>query len=557
MPQPYISNNNILDLSFVINGQNNGLHTLFKEGWIQFEINKVAMAKFSFVATNLSTDTEEKQAINDLELHAQQASPEIEVTVSINQEKKTIFKGFIKSYNKQINPHTTEIKIECKDIAFELTKQSNSFGNATTFEDVLQFNTQALNIDVIGLDTVIGKDTMITPHNNSSVWDYLISYLDTLGYWVCIENGKLKIFDTTQAEATKYIAEQGINVFAYNARTEPQRKKSKVSIASWDIENQEVNTIEVTQNVNTNEEILRINNSNFSISTLERMAKAKLTRSNICSIYGNVLTFGNLEASIGDYIELQKAEESIDNKAMLITKAIHQFENGNWKTEFNYGQEQENSFLETLNGNRQDTQTRTGLNNSLQGLQIGIVLQIEDDPDNLYRIKVQLPMLAPDTDGVWARLTHIYASNDMGSFFIPDVGDEVIIACLDNNPDSPIILGSLYNPKNSPPESIDVNNDIKGFVTKEGTKIIFKESEKSIELSNVSGDKILISDQKKGIQIIDQNGNTIQMDSNGIALKSNSDIKIETASSLTIKSSSIKVESSGILELKGSLIKLN
>lgn len=558
MAEPYVADNSVLNLTFLVNGEDKGLHTLFKEGWVKFELNKISLSKFTFMAINPAVDQGEEDAIAVLQQKPDEDAPVLEVFIKDQNKNKLLFKGVVKSFHKQITPHQTVVKIECKDIAHELTKPTGDMNAGNSFEDVIIGYTDNYSIKLEGLDTVKGKEEIVLQHPNTVPWDYLVGYLDNLGYPVAVENGTMKIADIAEENGAKYVAEQGINVFNYSVKTEPQRRKSKVSISSWDVENQKVATIEVEQQAPENEDNLQLNNSALHASTLERVAQAKLKRSNVASIYGEVLTFGNLEAEIGDYIELRKIQEDVDKKPLLISRAIHQIESGNWKTEFAFGLEDERSFLESLSGNGQNTQIKSGLTNSVQGLQIGVVVQIEDDPDNQFRIKIKLPMLAPNSEGVWARLAHLNASAGWGSFFIPDVGDEVIIGCLDNNPDSPVILGSLYNPQNTPSENIEADNDIKGFVTREGTKIILKESEKSILLTNASGDSITVSDDLKGIKIEDQNGNAVQMDNSGISLKSQTALKIESNDSLKISSSAgVKIETSGIMELKGSMIKLN
>jgi uncharacterized protein involved in type VI secretion and phage assembly len=170
---------------------------------------------------------------------------------------------------------------------------------------------------------------------------------------------------------------------------------------------------------------------------------------------------------------------------------------------------------------------------------------------------VRIPSLAENGEGVWARLATLNASNEMGSYFIPSVNDEVILGCLGNNPDTPIILGSLFSSKNAMPFPIKKENYVKGFVTKEGTKVILDDEKKFIELSTKKGNKLLISDDEKGFVLEDENKNKIVMNKDGISIESSKDVIIKAKGNIQIESVQNNIKASGIMELKGSMIKLN
>jgi len=184
-------------------------------------------------------------------------------------------------------------------------------------------------------------------------------------------------------------------------------------------------------------------------------------------------------------------------------------------------------------------------------------MQIEDDPKKEFRIKVKIPALAENGSGVWARLATLNASSSMGSFFIPNVNDEVLLGCFGNNPDTPVILGGLYSSAIKPPYEIKKENYIKAFVTKEGTKIEMDDEKKQIELSTKKGNKIFISDDKKGITLEDENKNKIIMNADGILIESAKDIILKAKGDLKIDAVNIKAKASANIELKGSMIKLN
>ena len=98
---------------------------------------------------------------------------------------------------------------------------------------------------------------------------------------------------------------------------------------------------------------------------------------------------------------------------------------------------------------------------AVDGLQIGVVLKLDADPAGEYRIQVNVPVLEAQTEGVWARLLSFYASNGFGQYCVPEVGDEVILGYLNNDPCYPVILGSVYSSKQKPAYEHSAENNLK------------------------------------------------------------------------------------------------
>lgn len=552
---PYIPNESPLKLEILIDGQNMGLSNFLNEASINFELNKIPFAKFTFISTQKTTG-QETTAIDSLTRTSEDSPRKIEVKVPYKDNSVTFFKGFIKSLENQNDNNQIVAKIECKDEGYILTKPINvNENNTDTFSDKLEKYVSDANLQLDSTSQYSFLNEIIT-HNSATVpWDYLEGYLDSVGLMTALRNSEFKLIDVTNPETEKFVAENGTNIFSFSGKKNTEIIKSSVVIETWDADNQEVKRVESTQDAEKNEQIIK-NDHNYEESTLQRMADAIKIKSNIASMHGKVSTFGNLEAKAGDYIGFSKLNNDVDNQNFLITAEVHTIENGSWKTEYTFGLETEKSFTEKTTTGVNNSQAQVGQSNSINGLQIGIVTDIED-PENQFRIKVRLPLLAENGEGVWARLATLNASKDMGSYFIPDVGDEVIVGCLGNNPDSPIILGSLYSNNRAMPFTIDNDNFFKGFVTKEGTKILMDDDKKSVEISTKKGNKITISDDLKGVTIEDENSNKIVLDDNGITIESCKDFNVKANGNVKIEGVQVKVESQAIMELKGSLIKLN
>ncbi|WP_309641282.1 phage baseplate assembly protein V [Flavobacterium sp.] len=564
--QPFYPSETLLKLKFLIAGNDSGLDSLLKEATVHFELNKIAFAKFTFIASNDGLEKQSELPLDVLNRKPQDKPIEIEVQIpdtDIAKPPKTLFKGIVKSFEKQTEATQITVKIECKDIAFRLTQPSTEPENNTmNFEERLKlFIDGKLKIS----DNLKGKPwgkEKIT-HNNATVpWDYLVGYLDSIGLLISLRNAEFNAVGILKEDGEKtasYMAENGINVFSFSGKVDAQKQKSSVVIESWDIEAQAVNRTSAEQSTDENPQTIRVGQTHLTADTLKRIAEAVLVKSNIAAINGKVTTFGNLEAKAGDYISFSKVNPQIDDKILLITQETHMIENGCWKTEYAYGLESEKSFTEqTAAPAHNNSQAQIGQSNTVNGLQIGKVLQIEDDPDHHFRIRVKITSLSESGEGVWARLANANASKDMGSYFIPDVGDEVILGCIGNNPDTPVILGSLYSSAHPMPFPIKKENYFKGFVTKQGTRILMDDEKKIIEISTKKANKLTISDDLKGVAIEDENGNKITLNDQGIVIESFKDISIKAASgNIKIEGKQVEVTSSTKMDLKGSLINLN
>lgn len=557
--KPFFPSETLLKLEFLIDGKNVGLDSLLKDASVNFELNKIPFAKFTFISNQLTTDSKEKLPTDSLVRTSDDKPIEIEVKVSYEKKSVTFFKGIIKSLNKQNDNDQVVTKIECKDVGFKLALPAKvDENNKDKFSDKLKKYTSDAKLKLGSpFDGEYLNETIT--HNSATVaWDYLVGFLDSVGIMTALRNGEFNGIDLKKKpEKESYVAENGLNVFSFSGKKDPERIKSSVTIETWDIESQAIKKFNSEQSGPKNEQTVKLNQSTYKPATLTRIADVIKVKSNIASVHGKVTTYGNLEAKAGDYIGFSKVNPDVDDQLFLITAEVHTIENGCWKTEYTYGFENEKSFTENTTGGINNSQAQVGQSNSINGLQIGVITQIEEDPDKQFRVKVRIPILSEKGEGVWARLATLNASEDMGSYFIPNVNDEVIIGCLGNNPDTPIVLGSLYSNKNKMPFPIEKENYIKGFVTKEGTKIIMDDEKKIVEISTKKGNKITISDDAKGITLEDENKNKIVMDDKGITIESSKDFNVKAKGNIQVEGMQNTIKSSAVMELKGSLIKLN
>jgi phage baseplate assembly protein V len=160
------------------------------------------------------------------------------------------------------------------------------------------------------------------------------------------------------------------------------------------------------------------------------------------------------------------------------------------------------------------------------------------------RVKVRFPWFDDELESEWCRVRQFYAGNGYGSFFVPEVGDEVLVAFVQGDMRLPIILGGLYNGQDKPPTSRSDSKDQKMIRTKAGHQITLDDSSGS--------EKITIVDSKEKNRIeFDTVSNSIKIESNGgkLILKAK-EIEVEA-------DATIKITATGTMDIKGSTINLN
>jgi len=135
-----------------------------------------------------------------------------------------------------------------------------------------------------------------------------------------------------------------------------------------------------------------------------------------------------------------------------------------------------------------------------------------------------------------------------------------------DDPRSPVVLGMLHSSQNPAPFEAASDNNEKGFVSRNGIRLVFHEEQGAVTLQTPKGNAIILSDENNGILLEDQHGNRIEMNEKGITLSSKKDIKADAQSNCTLSAQQqLKAASNGnaqfsagaIAEIKGSLVKIN
>jgi len=203
-----------------------------------------------------------------------------------------------------------------------------------------------------------------------------------------------------------------------------------------------------------------------------------------------------------------------------------------------------------------DERTPGGLGGRFYGVYPAVVSEIKNDPDGLGRVKLTLPW-APDAGGdkyeTWGRVATLMGGNNRGSWFVPDAGDEVLVAFEGGDPRRPYVLGGLWNGKDKPPETMDGNgkNYKKVLRSRNGVKVTLDDTDgtETLKLETPGGQTMTLADGPGAITISDSNGNSIKLQSSGITIQASAKITL-TASQVNVSAGMVQADT-GMAKFSG------
>jgi len=194
-----------------------------------------------------------------------------------------------------------------------------------------------------------------------------------------------------------------------------------------------------------------------------------------------------------------------------------------------------------------DARVPRGLGGRWYGVFPALVSDVKD-PDGQGRVKVTLPW-SPDTGGAqydaWARVATLMGGNNRGSWFIPDVNDEVLVVFEGGDPRRPYVVGGLWNGKDAPPETMDGagNNYLKVLRSRNGVKVTLddKDGQERMVLETPGGQRVTLKDGPGSVEIVDSNGNSVKLETSGITITASAKVTVN-ATQVAVSASMVTVD---------------
>lgn len=556
-----INSGGLVTYSVKVNGSAISDSTEIVDITIENHVNRIPRAVITILDGNASEGAFNASASDDF-------VPGKTITIEAGYDTKNnlIFSGIITGQRLRVDPiHGSALEVECHDQTVKLTVgRKNNVYQDQKDSDVLSSiigNYSGLTAHVSATEVTYPKQVQY----DTTDWDFLVARAEMNGMIVQIKDGKVTISKPDTNTSPVLSITYGDNLYEFEATLDAVSQVSKVKASAWDYTQQKTDSAETSTiykgpgnlSSKTLADVVGLDHYDIQSTAplhndvLQSWSKATMIKSNYAKIRGNTKIQGTHLLSPGTYVTL-KGLGARFNGDHIVSAVRHDISDGNWFTEIAIGLSPE-WFTEDVNIS---APAASGLLPGVQGLQNGTVKQIDQDPDGQYRVLIDLPLVDSSGNGIWARLSNLYASSGAGSFFMPEIGDEVIVGFLNEDPRYPIILGSLYSDKkHKPAEGFEPNNknNLKGIVTRSGIRLIFDDDDKVITLETPSKNLITLSDADQTISIKDQNNNAIEMSSSGIDIKSATHLNIETVETLSLKGEQgVNIESStGSIKIDG------
>jgi Rhs element Vgr protein len=518
---------------------------------IEQAVNRIPSATISILDGNPSTESFAVSASGSF-------VPGNDITIEAGYDgcNAVLFSGIVTRQSLRVaNASGPVLEVECKDKAVRMTvgRKSANFSQSTD-SDALR----AL-IGKASLDAQVAATTPVLPtlvQYYATDWDFMLMRAEVNSMLVSAVNNTVHVFDPTADTAPVLELTYGGNIFSFNADLNAVTQLAQVNASAWDFQTQQLisaqasNTLAGPGNLSSKQLAGVVNLASYQLQTtatetsdeLQCWAKAQMLKSEMSKITGDVRFQGAL-ITPGKYVTLAGLGARFDG-AHFVSAVRHEISDGNWVTEVDIGM----PAIWFSQEHEVDAPVAAGLLPGIEGLYNATVKQICDDSENEYRILVEVALFDDNATGLWARLANLYSTNGQGVFFLPEVGDEVILGFLNQDPRYPVILGSMYSQKNKTYADFVPNakNSMKGIVSKSELRVMFDDENQILTLATPGGNSVVLDDQHQRIEIKDSNGNSITLSESGISLHSDKDIVLQAGQHVTIKGNAgVTVQSSG------------
>jgi Rhs element Vgr protein len=505
-------------------------------------VNRVPAACLEFVDGDMPSGT---FPLSD----AEQFKPgaDIKIHAGYGGDEACIFEGIVIKHAVRITRNNdARLVVECRDKAIKMTvgrKNANHVDKSDS--DIIRslISAHSLTADVEA--SAVQHKELVQYY--CSDWDFMLARAEANGLLVIATDGKVAVkAPAAHGTAPTLKVSYGEDLMAFEAEIDACTQYAGVQAVSWDTATQ--HAIAGTDEARAREPIAQGNLTSAALAEvlgptsyrlqtaapktqaeLTQWAKAQRLKSDLARIRGRMSFQGSAKAAVGAVIELAGVGSRFSGK-VFVSGLTHSISDGNWVTDVEFG------LAPPWSTEQHDVTApgAAGLLPAVEGLQIGVVMKLDGDPDGEHRVQVSVPVMQAETDGVWARVLQFHGSSGFGAFFVPEVGDEVVLGYFNQDPSHPVILGSLYSSKRAPAYVPDAQNNTKAIVTRCKSKIEFNEADQSIAVTTPGNNKVVLSDAGQSIVLHDQNDNRVELNAGGITLRSPKDITLVAGGKISL-----------------------
>ena len=465
---------------------------------------------------------------------------ELTILAGYGTDSALIYKGIIVKHGLEVSANALLV-LECRDKAASMTvgRKNTVFADCTDGEAIAEI------IGAHGLTATIDATTVHHPslvQYDCSDWDFVVSRAEANGLVVLSEQDAVTVARPKPEARAVLALTYGVNLLSFAVDLDARSQYQAVKASAWDSTTQAMLEAEaappgVTTPGNVQAATLAgvMGETSFDLPVgsdtplpeLQAHANARLLKSALAKVRGTVRFQGSALAVPGCTVELAGMGQRFNGTA-YVAGVAHTVAEGNWITEIALGLD-EQWFA---GQHPEQAPALPGPLPGIQGLYNAVMAQIHQDPAGEFRVQVKVPALQGQL--LWARLGHAQASHGSGAFFYPEVGDEVILGFFHNDPQQPVVLGSLYSSSRVPACSPTEENNLKGWTTPSQLTISLEDEQKIITIRTPGGNMVILNDETQSITLNDSHGNKAVLSSSGILLDSATSLTLKAAQNIEL-----------------------
>lgn len=481
-------------------------------------------------------------------------------------DKKVLFSGIVTRQHVSISQGNTTIRLRVRHplCTLQASLRTQVFADKT--------DTDIVKALLKSIPEVKKVDAGRVKHEQMiqlccSDWDFLRARVRASQAWLLASAKGVSVTRPALSSPAVTLADtDALFSWEFNAIRTP--KATDMFTAGWDAKNQKMTTKVHPQSVKIHDGSLAIPSYSLAKNPWGLLRSVSLSPDEHTALVNGTLMAHEaaklrvtaVSSTLHDFtpgdtlgIKMPDAELNLNGKG-IITEVRHVIEGHNWTTT-------------VLTGLPSPDENCPPLIPPAEGVCIGIVDAIKEDPTGMGRLRVKIPSLELDTFPVWARFSSPYATNGMGFCFYPETGDEVILAFFSDDPRYPVVLGSMHSPKNKTPLAYTKDNAMKKgiFLGKDDAKQIIEFDEKELNLTLLSGKEKLIfhkgiqaSSEEESISVTAAKSVTVKAkkidvaaQSEGMALSADGDVTIKGKEIDLDAQSDLKIKAGAQLEATG------
>lgn len=254
---------------------------------------------------------------------------------------------------------------------------------------------------------------------------------------------------------------------------------------------------------------------------MESRMNSQVTKQKLANEIKQVKVTGitnNLNLKLGAIVSIQ--EDDYSHGSFRITKISHTSgENGNYQNTFEAVTAHSNTY------------PKTAIKSFPKGKAQTAVVVDNNDPDGMGRVQVQHAWQKNTGETTpWIRLSSTAGGSGQGFFFVPEIGDEVIVGHESDNAETPYVQGSMYNASSVPESFKSGNNHLKAIKTRSGNQVTLNDADGSVTIADPSGNTIIMGGNG---EITINAPNKITFSSTDIAIEASNDVTVNAGNNIT------------------------